>query len=49
MNIKMILYKDFISDTRVQGEAIFFAQNEYEIEMINFKGPKDNKTKINND
>lgn len=49
MNIKMILYKDFISDTRVQREAIFLAQNGYEIEVINCKGPKDNKSNINND
>ncbi len=48
MNIKMILYKEFISDTRVQREAIFLAQNGYEIEVINCKGPKDNKTNINN-
>ncbi len=49
MNIKMILYKNFISDTRVQREAICLAQNGYEIEVINCKGPKDNNTNINND
>ena len=48
MNIKMILYKDFISNTRVQREAIFLAQNEYEIEVINCKDPKNDKTNINN-
>ncbi len=49
MNIKMILYKYFISDTRVQREAISLAQNGHEIEVINCKDPKDNKTNINND
>ena len=47
MNIKMILYKNFISDTRVQREAIFLAQNGYKIEVINCKGRRDNNTKIN--
>ena len=44
----MILYKDFISDTRVQREAIFLAQKGYKIEVFNCKSPKDNKTNINN-
>ena len=48
MNVKMILYKNFISDTRVQREAILLAQNGYEIEVINCKDPKNNKTNINN-
>ncbi|MFX1355945.1 MAG: glycosyltransferase [Promethearchaeota archaeon] len=49
MIIKMILYKYFISDTRVQREAISLAQNGYEIEVINCKDPKDNNRVINND
>ena len=47
MIIKMILYKDFISDTRVQREANCLAQNGSEIEVINCKGSKDNKANIN--
>ncbi len=46
MNIKMILYKDLISDTRVQREATFLAQNGYEIEVINCNDPKDKKANI---
>ncbi|KKN58103.1 hypothetical protein LCGC14_0555360 [marine sediment metagenome] len=44
----MILYKDFISDTRVQREANFLAQNGFEIEVINCKSPKEsNKGELN--
>ena len=43
----MILYKDFISDTRVQREAIFLAQSGIEIEVINCNSPKDKKANVN--
>ena len=43
----MILYKDFISDTRVQREAIFLAQSGFKIEVINCNGPKDKKANVN--
>ena len=44
----MILYKDFISDNRVQREAIFLAKNKNQIEVINCKSPGNKKSNINN-
>ena len=42
MKITMILYYNFISDTRVQREATFLANKGFEIEIINCKNPSDN-------
>ncbi|TKJ24110.1 MAG: hypothetical protein CEE43_00065 [Promethearchaeota archaeon Loki_b32] len=48
MRIIMVLYKYFISDTRVQREAKILAQKGFEIDVINCKNPEDkNKGNIN--
>jgi len=55
MKIIMILYKYFISDTRVKREATTLAQKGFEIEIINLKKPynknrgnKNHNTQIKN-
>lgn len=49
MNIIMILYQYFISDTRVQREASFLTKKGFKIEIINLKKPnkKSEKNKDN--